>query len=119
MEKYPRLFPDGNCRCGFYVGEGWLKVLEPLCEILNYHIENQVPEELRPNIYVEQVKEKFGGLRFYMSNTTPFISGAISMAEAMCDNMCEDCGNPGVRRGGGWIKNLCDSCSAERDKKRK
>ena len=27
-----------------------------------------------------------------------------------CDTSCEDCGEAGKPRGGGWIVTLCDSC---------
>ena len=39
------------------------------------------------------------------------------MAEAWADKTCEMCGKPGEKRGGGWIKTLCDEHDAERKAK--
>jgi hypothetical protein len=69
-----------------------------------------LPEEVRGDVYCAQVKEKFGSLRLYMNNETPYISGAIAMAESMSGHICEVCGEPGQRRSGGWIRTLCDDC---------
>ena len=56
-----------------------------------------------------QVKEKFGGLRFYTERVPDdYIRGLISMAEAMADVTCEECGAPGKKVNGGWIVTLCD-----------
>jgi hypothetical protein len=55
------------------------------------------------------VKEKFGGLRFYMSMETEEMSLAIQEAEAQSAAACEACGLPGKRRGRGWVKTLCDT----------
>lgn len=64
-------------------------------------------------IRVEQIKEKFGGLRFYYSGGDDTISGMVSMAEAWADHTCEVCGDLGKRRSGGWIRTLCDTHEQE------
>lgn len=115
QKKYPNLFKE-NPRCGFYVGEGWLPLLEHLCPILEYQILSLPPEEQK-EYYVSQVKEKFGGLRFYMNKETPYMSGAISLAENMSFSICEMCGKSGVRRGGGYVQTLCNKHEKERKKK--
>jgi hypothetical protein len=38
----------------------------------------------------------------------------ITMAESMSAILCEECGAPGERRHGGWIRTLCDEHEAER-----
>ena len=58
-----------------------------------------------------QVKEKFGGLRFYVDGGDDWVYGAISMAESMSYRTCEVCGAPGVTRGEGWIRTTCDQHS--------
>jgi hypothetical protein len=63
---------------------------------------------------VEQIKEKFGGLRFYYSGGDEKIQGMVRMAEAWADRHCEECGKPGQKRSGGWIRTLCDEHEAER-----
>lgn len=65
-----------------------------------------------------QVKEKFGGLRFYMSSTNDEIRDLVSNVEALSFKTCEDCGSPGTLRQTGWYRTLCDSCE-EKTKKRK
>lgn len=62
-----------------------------------------------------QVKEKFGTLRFYMSSGTDEIYKHIDEAEKKSGEICEGCGAPGIRRGGGWIVTLCDSCAKLKD----
>ena len=59
-------------------------------------------------IHVEQIKEKFGGLRFYYQGGDDEISGMVRMAELWAGHSCETCGNRGERRNGGWIRTLCD-----------
>lgn len=56
----------------------------------------------------EQVKEKFGTLRFYVREATPEQYAYITFAEAMSARVCEKCGAPGVQRSGGWVRTLCD-----------
>jgi hypothetical protein len=59
-------------------------------------------------ICIEQIKEKFGGLRFYYSGGDDTIGGMVTMAEVWAGRSCETCGNVGKSRGGGWIQTLCD-----------
>jgi hypothetical protein len=55
-----------------------------------------------------QVKEKFGGLRFYVGGATEKIYDYITFAESMSYRTCEVCGSPGKRYTDGWHKTLCD-----------
>jgi hypothetical protein len=64
-------------------------------------------------VTVEQIKEKFGGLRFYYQGGDDTIHGMVRMAEAWADHSCEECGKPGERRSGGWIRTLCNEHEAE------
>jgi hypothetical protein len=68
----------------------------------------EVPPRI-PYITASQVKEKFGGLRFYTNGYTDVIGGMISMAESMSYRTCEVCGNPGRSNNYGWISTLCDT----------
>jgi len=74
---------------------------------------NEVPPPM-PYVTASQVKEKFGGLRFYTNGYTDGISGMISMAESMSYRTCEVCGNPGRSNNYGWISTLCDTHRLER-----
>ena len=55
-----------------------------------------------------QVKEKFGGLRFYVQAATDKHYSYISFAESMSYRTCEECGSPGKTYTDGWHRTLCD-----------
>ena len=57
---------------------------------------------------VAQVKEKFGGLRFYIGAGSDEVYDKINEAENKSYSLCEECGQPGKVRHGGWLKTLCD-----------
>lgn len=116
VEKYPKIFsgrlgsPQETLMCfGFEHGDGWYNIIDKLCDNIQSHIDwyNRDGEKV-PQLVAVQVKEKFGTLRFYTNPTTDYFRGLIDMAEAMSEITCEVCGTPGKRRGGGWIKTLCD-----------
>lgn len=71
-----------------------------------------------PQVTLDQVKEKFGTLRFYYTGGDDEISGMVSMAESMSGVTCESCGNPGECRGGGWVHTYCKSCETKREEER-
>ena len=74
------------------------------------------PIEVTPHIRhieVHQIKEKFGGLRFYYEGGDGEVSGMVRMAECWAAYTCEVCGERGTRRAGGWIRTLCDKHEAE------
>lgn len=82
-------------------------------EIINGGL--RVIPEVCAQVTVDQVKEKFGTLRFYYSGGDDYISGLVSMAESMSGVTCEECGAPGKRVGGGWITTLCKTHAEARD----
>jgi hypothetical protein len=66
----------------------------------------EIPAEI-PQVTLDQVKEKFGTLRFYYTGGDEYIAGLVSMAESMSGVTCEECGKPGTQTSGGWIKTVC------------
>ena len=66
-----------------------------------------------PQVEAVQVKEKYGGLRFYTMGGNEKIDALISFAESMSECTCEECGRPGTQDEGGWIKTLCETCRGE------
>jgi len=76
----------------------------------------EVPPEF-PQVTLDQVKEKFGTLRFYYTGGDDEISGMVRMAESMSAITCEGCGKPGTQTKGGWIKTICEPCEEERSKR--
>jgi hypothetical protein len=119
-ERFPKML-EGKYG-GFAVGTGWWPIIEKLCSNVQHHIDwkNEQFEkygrgEKVKQVVVEQIKEKFGGLRFYYQGGDDTTSGMITMAETWASASCEECGAPGKRTSGGWIKTLCDFHIAERE----
>ena len=59
-------------------------------------------------VTADQIKEKFGTLRFYYSGGDDYVDGVVRMAEAMSGCTCEVCGKPGSTGGKGWIRTTCE-----------
>ena len=69
-----------------------------------------VPDVIK-QVHAVQIKEKFGGLRFYAEGGDEYISGAIQFAELMSTVMCESCGDKGTvgtHGGTGWVYTACE-----------
>jgi hypothetical protein len=117
-EKYPKMFAEPYG--GFAIGEGWWQIIESLCGNIQHYTDwqnkNHEKHPVVPQVTVNQIKEKFGGLRFYYSGGDDEISGMVRMAESWAAHSCEECGKPGKSRGGGWIRTLCDEHEAARQK---
>jgi hypothetical protein len=97
----PDLPPTQSLMCfGFACGDGWFKLLWDLSEA----IDKTNPDE---NFNVQQVKEKFAGLRFYVSGSTKEINELISEAEDKSYKICEICGRKGKPRNYRWVVTLC------------
>ena len=120
-ERFPKMFAEPYG--GFCVGEGWWPIIETLCANIQSHTDwwnkNRETRPVVEQVEVNQIKEKFGGLRFYYSGGDETIAGMVRMAEAWASHSCETCGAPGTSRDGGWIKTLCDHHEAERQQRRK
>jgi hypothetical protein len=82
------------------VGPGWASLIDAIFD--------RLPEDA----YILQVKEKWGGLRFYISGSRELLD-FISEMENKSLEMCEICGQPGKPREGGWIRTLCDEHASE------
>ncbi len=129
--KYPLLFQKARVR-GLEIDDGWLNIIDTLCAVISSHPENiqrgivyeqgktvrdhdritALEKELADLIeqlpVIAQVKEKFGGLRFYVYGGTEEHRHFIRFAEAMSYRTCEQCGAPGETRNTGYMKTLCD-----------
>jgi hypothetical protein len=138
-EKYPKIFvnrngdPKHTLMCwGFEHGDGWYNIIDRLCANIQSHIDWRNKQraallESNPHnlpipdavlqVVADQVKEKFGGLRFYYEGGNDTVDGMVRMAEAMSEVTCEECGAPGTASRGGWIKTLCEHHKEERKKR--
>ena len=84
----------------FEVGPGWYELIKDLIQDLI---------ELGWDKQVCQVKEKFGGLRFYINTGSDEIYKRITEAEKQSYETCEETGLPGeLRTDIGWHTTLCD-----------
>jgi hypothetical protein len=133
-EKYPKMMVNRNknmqetCMCwGFECGDGWFNILDQLMGNIQHHIDwKNRKEEVVPQVTLDQVKEKFGTLRFYYTGGDDYISGLVSMAESMSGITCEGCGSqaktnwPKAENGGigGWVRTICSSCETKREEER-
>ena len=108
LERILRRIPEG---WGRWIGcqKGWYPLI----------IELDVRLAALDSAYrVEQVKEKMGGLRFYIetsSSQAAAMEALIDEAEADSETICEVCGATGVLMvddsNGGWLKTLCVACA--------
>lgn len=121
-ERFPKMFAGRYG--GFAVSKGWWPILEALCANIQSHIDwsNEQKDKYErgegcEQVEVVQIKEKFGGLRFYYNGGDDTISGMVRMAEVWADSSCEVCGAVGKRRSGGWIRTLCDLHEEEHQKR--
>lgn len=99
---------------GFECDDGWLALLN----ILFKKIAELDTEKL---VKIFQIKEKFGGLRFYIEFNTSVkeeysnpIYDLIQQAEHESYKICELCGaTPASQTNTRWIKTLCKKCEEE------
>jgi len=121
IEKYPKIFidaykdPKETCmHWGLECSDGWYDLIDQLCQSLQW----MTDKNNYPQVIADQVKEKFGTLRFYYhlkgdkinEAHDAFIAGMVNFAESMSGMICEGCGAKGKSRRGGWIQTLCDKC---------
>lgn len=100
-------------RIGGSCGDGWIPLVESLIiDLLALGWDKRV----------DQIKEKFGGLRFYIDETElsqsvrEVVRERIREAEDMSFKVCETCGDPGSLHGTYWIKTVCGPCSGNKEK---
>ncbi len=123
VEKFPKIFvnrhgkPTETLMCfGFECGDGWFQILKSLCHQIQHHVDWAQEQKEKygrgqgcSQVVAVQVKEKFGGLRFYYEGGDDMIYGMVRMAESWAANTCEECGAPGKLRGRGWMYTACDA----------
>lgn len=126
QKRWPNIFKD--VYCGFSLPKGWNTIVWKLCE----RLEREGCEELG-FFQVAQVKEKFGGLRFYYDlipdviepderqaaykkvddKLVESIRKSVSFVENMSFEVCENCGTTVDvigDSGGGWWNTRCTPC---------
>lgn len=127
FKNYPEIFKGKDlsetesCMLrGVDTGDGWFGLIDTLCEAL----QAMTNESNYPQVVAEQVKNKFGILRFYFrteptgeskqynpTSSIEYLKGMVSFAEKMSKTICEECGAPGKRHGlapRAYVR--CDAC---------
>lgn len=127
---FPELFQDRNkpmsktCMCwGFDIGAGWYKLLYDLCIKLDF-----IRQQTGIVIVFDQIKEKFGGGRFYYHIYSKdyklidtgekkiwcdFVELLVEKAERESETICATCGKQYYHDKitiGGWIYDACKDC---------
>lgn len=83
-------------RQDFECGDGWFELFWHLSAQLEALIV-ALPTSEQDAYAPTNIKEKFGGLRFYMTKCTPEMDHTIRRAEEESIRTCEQCGKPGLR----------------------
>lgn len=108
LEDFKRAFPGlySGELIGFSVPPGWVDLVW------------QLSEQLEPlGVQCIQVKEKFGGLRFYLERYGAGSQALIEAAENKSTRTCQECAAPGsLAQRGMLILTCCDSHLAEADR---
>jgi len=115
FERYPKIFArrtlpsHKSMMCfGIETGDGRWWLIDALCGCIQHHVDST-----GGSLQVEavQVKEKFGGLRFYVDSADDEVFGMIALTESLSLRVCESCGSTrDVSSSGRWIRTLCNKC---------
>ena len=99
---------------GMECGDGWYDLLDDLLSKLDYLSKNSGVQ-----VITDQIKEKFGTLRFYYSTVvkndlnldiivSKIVDDVVSVAERQSAHVCEKTGKDGVLCSRmGWLATLC------------
>jgi hypothetical protein len=107
-EEFSELFED-KLEYGFECEDGWFTLINSLCcQIKDYLKVNHVKKPVR----IKQIKQKFGGLRFYYNGGDECIFQMTKAAMDMSLHICEKCGSHEdvIQTQEGWVQTLCYNC---------
>lgn len=101
-------------------GIGWYNLIYTLTNCIDRRLEHLNKDGGNRKVIIAQIKEKFGGLRYYADgDIDEQMDGMIDFAESLSYTICEECGAPGKLRSGGWMRTLCDKHEEERQSRYK
>ena len=110
LNKYPKTFASLKY---FECDKGWYSIIDRVANFIEEY--NNKIDNVEDHVVATQVKQKFGGLRFYISYITnaseqdiQAIYDVINQAEKDSFTMCEVCGKPA--KATRW-STLCDEHS--------
>ena len=84
---------------GAEIGQGWMPLVTELLDKL---------KSIGWDGNILQIKEKFGGLRFYIDTGSDRAFDLIDEYENKSFSICEICGDPGKLIGHGWLMTRCE-----------
>lgn len=136
VAKYPKILKDykgdmmQTCMAwGLETGDGWYDLLDECMGKMQLICDLASTPENRVQVVAEQIKSKFGTLRFYyrvegLENLDPekskiiwnIISDIENKADSMSGRTCEICGKHGKTEGNGWVTTLCEEHSKKQHK---
>jgi hypothetical protein len=94
---------------GINTGDGWFWIINHLCKAL----QERTDEHGETQVVAFQVKQKFGGLRFYINSASDEQYSLIHFTELLSYAVCEECGTmehvEKVTKNG-WISTRCKKC---------
>lgn len=102
---------------GIECEDGWKGLYQPIINYIDQYNNNHEDS----HIYIDQIKEKFGELRFYWSaeniskEVEDKLHEMVSVAEEESYKVCEICGSRedvGITVGG-WYRTICRKCLHE------
>lgn len=98
VRRYRRVFgPTGPA-----TGPGWSWLWEAGAQSVK---DAGLPADFRTS----DAKEKYGEMRWYVEgDTSTAVDDIVDAVEVLSGHICEECGGPGRRRRGGWIRTLCE-----------
>jgi hypothetical protein len=108
--RYPDIFSvdssAGQRIFGFECGDGWFPLIDATCELIQHDIETNGSQQF----LAVQVKEKFGGLRFYYRQGCDYAAAAVDLVESLSPYVCEICGAFGKTVSlFGWMQTRCSA----------
>lgn len=93
--------------------DGWRNAFgEQICEDLKRELLEAGGEKALNDYRITQIKEKFGGLRWYDDGCTDrWYSEILPKYETLSERTCIRCGKPATLISTGWISPWCDECA--------
>lgn len=96
---------------------GWRKVFGiQMCEEIKRALLETGGRKMLHNYRINQIKEKFGLLRFYDSHSCEEVFRIIHKYEYISQHTCIKCGRTAKYQTQGWIENYCEKCIPEKQK---
>lgn len=128
IQKYPWLravdwytmcptYDKRNDLCGLWddLPRGWLRAFGvQMCDEIQILLKKHGMDK---TAYIEQAKEKYGGMRIYMAAPHE-VQEVIDIYSAISENVCCMCGRPHVPMLNlSWVSPYCKSCFEKRQKR--